>query len=44
MLFPAATESDPALTDSATVPATAALPHHVPLAAQTRGGLVESIH
>ncbi len=34
----------PALADNALLPATQSLPQHVPLAAQTRDGLVESIH
>ncbi|MDQ0850452.1 L-asparaginase II [Arthrobacter sp. B3I9] len=34
----------PALTETAAAPQTGTLPRHVPLAAQTRGGLVESIH
>jgi L-asparaginase II len=34
----------PALTETAAAPETGTLPQHVPLAAQTRGGLVESVH
>ncbi|MDQ0821288.1 L-asparaginase II [Arthrobacter sp. V4I6] len=34
----------PALTETTPVPERGALPQHVPLAAQTRDGLVESIH
>jgi L-asparaginase II len=34
----------PALTETASVPERGTLPQHIPLAAQTRDGLVESIH